>query len=200
MPPLVLTVDDCRAAHSWFSAAGVEARRSRSAASAASTPASGILPATVGSWSRRVTGAEFSSIAPPRSQPSKADTMTDPVDAKIASLGDWRGALLSRIRQLMKEAVPDVVEEVKWRKPTNPLGVPTWSCAGIICTGESYRDKVKLTFAKGSSLSDPSGLFNASLTGVRRALDIREDDELDTTALQDLFRQAAALNATGVRR
>ena len=126
--------------------------------------------------------------------------MTDAVDAKIASLGDWRGALLTRIRRLIREAVPDVVEEVKWRKPTNLLGVPTWSHAGIICTGESYRDKIKLTFPKGSSLTDPQGLFNASLTGVRRALDIREEDDLDAVALQDLFRQAAALNAAGARR
>ena len=89
---------------------------------------------------------------------------------------------------------------MKWCKPSNPLGVPTWSNAGIICTGESYKDKVKLTFAKGSSLSDPHGLFNASLTGVRRALDIREKDELDETALQNLFREAAALNAAGAPR
>ena len=126
--------------------------------------------------------------------------MTDAVDAKIASLGDWRGALLTRIRLLIREAVPDVVEEVKWRKPSNPLGVPTWSHAGIICTGESYKDKVKLTFPKGSSLSDPHGLFNASLTGVRRAVDVWEKDELDEAALQDLFREAAALNAAGAPR
>ena len=126
--------------------------------------------------------------------------MIDPIDANIASLGDWRGKLLTRIRWLIREAVPDVVEEVKWRKPTNPLGVPTWSCAGIICTCESYRDKVKLTFPKGSSLSDPQGLFNASLTGFRRALDIREEDDPDAAALQDLFREAAALNAAGARR
>ncbi len=123
--------------------------------------------------------------------------MSNAVDEKIASLDDWRGALLSRIRRLMKEAVPDVVEEIKWRKPTNPLGVPTWSNAGIICTGESYNNKVKLTFAKGSSLKDPAGLFNASLTGVRRALDISEQDEIDEAALKALFREAAALNAAG---
>lgn len=121
--------------------------------------------------------------------------MSDAVDEKIASLGDWRGALLTRIRRLIKDAVPDVTEEVKWRKPINPLGVPTWSHHGIICTGESYRDKVKLTFPKGSSLGDPSGLFNASLTGVRRALDIREEDHLDEAALKALFQEAAAVNA-----
>ena len=126
--------------------------------------------------------------------------MSDAVDVKIASLGDWRGALLTRIRRLMKEAVPEVIEEVKWRKPTNPLGVPTWSHNGIICTGESYGDKVKLTFAKGSSLADPTRLFNASLTGVRRAVDIREGDRIDETALKRLFEEAAAVNAAGVRR
>ena len=126
--------------------------------------------------------------------------MSEAVDAKIASLPDWRGALLTRIRQLIREAVPGVLEEVKWRKPTNPSGVPTWSHAGIICTGESYRDKVKLTFPKGSSLSDPHGLFNASLTGVRRAIDIHEEDELKAAALQDLVREAAALNAAGAGR
>ena len=126
--------------------------------------------------------------------------MSEAVDKKIASLPDWRGALLTCIRRLMREAVPDVVEEVKWRKPSNPLGVPTWSRAGIICTGESYKDKIKLSFPKGSSLSDPHGLFNASLTGVRRALDIREVDELDEAALHDLFREAAVLNAAGAPR
>ena len=126
--------------------------------------------------------------------------MSDPVDAKIASLGDWRGDLLSRIRQSIREAFPTVVEEVKWRKPTNPLGVPTWSSDGLICTGETYRDKVKLTFMKGSSLSDPRGVFNASLTGVRRAVDIGEHDAFDIAALQALVREAAALNATGRTR
>ena len=126
--------------------------------------------------------------------------MSEAVDKKIASLPDWRGALLTRIRRLMRETVPDVVEDVKWRKPSNPLGVPTWSYAGIICTGESFKDKVKLTFPKGSSLGDPHGLFNASLTGVRRALDIGEKGELDEAALRDLFREAAALNAAGAPR
>lgn len=126
--------------------------------------------------------------------------MTDAVDAKISSLGDWRGALLTRIRRLISDAVPGVVEEVKWRKPTNPLGVPTWSHAGILCTGESYRDKVKLTFPKGSALTDPHRLFNAGLTGVRRAIDLREADELDEAAFGDLIREAAAINAAGTRR
>ena len=126
--------------------------------------------------------------------------MSEDVDAKIKSLGDWRGPLLSRIRRLIKDSVPDVVEEVKWRKASNPLGVPTWSHAGIICTGESYQDKVKLTFPKGSDLTDTSSLFNASLKGVRRAIDIRENETLNEAALKDLVREAAALNASKTRR
>jgi hypothetical protein len=123
--------------------------------------------------------------------------VSDPasIDAKIRSLGDWRGGMLLRLRRLIKEADPDVVEEVKWRKPSNPLGVPTWSHAGIICTGETYRDKVKLTFAKGASIPDPSGLFNSSLGGgTRRAIDIQENDEVDEEALMTLVRAAVALN------
>ena len=118
------------------------------------------------------------------------------IDAIIEDLGDWRGALLSRLRELIREAVPDVVEEIKWRKPTNPLGVPVWSSDGILCTGETYAQKVKLTWAKGASLEDPSGLFNASLdAGVRRAIDLREGDELDPAAFKDLVRAAAERNA-----
>lgn len=102
------------------------------------------------------------------------------------------------MRELIREAEPDVEEEIKWRKPSNPSGVPVWSRDGIICTGEVYRDKVKLTFAKGASLEDPTGVFNASLAaGTRRALDIFEGDEVDAAALKDLVKQAAALNATG---
>jgi hypothetical protein len=126
--------------------------------------------------------------------------MSEAVDEKIRSLNDWRGALLARIRGIIKHEVPEVSEEVKWRKPSNPLGVPTWSHAGIICTGETYRDKVKLTFPKGSSLSDPQGLFNASLTGVRRAVDIRENEELNEAALQQLVSEAALINAAGLQR
>jgi hypothetical protein len=126
-----------------------------------------------------------------------ANTVSQMIDAKIASLGDWRGKTLARIRDLVHEADPDVVEEVKWRKPSNPSGAPVWSHAGIICTGEMYRDKVKLTFANGASLADPSGLFNSSLEGkTRRAIDIREGDEIDATALKDLIRAAVALNTT----
>jgi hypothetical protein len=122
-------------------------------------------------------------------------TDAETIDAKIESLGDWRGDLLARIRRLIKEADADVIEEVKWRKPSNPLGVPTWSHAGIICTGETYKDKVKLTFARGASLQDPSAMFNSSLDGgTRRALDIREGDKLDEAALKALIREAVEVN------
>ena len=117
------------------------------------------------------------------------------INAKIASFGDWRGAVLARVRRLIREADPDVVEEVKWRKPSNPAGVPTWSHAGILCTGETYKDKVKLTFARGAALEDPSGLFNASLdAGTRRAIDIREGNELDANAFKALVRAAVDHN------
>ena len=117
------------------------------------------------------------------------------IDAIIASLGDWRGDTLARVRKLILTGDPDIVEEVKWRKPSNPGGVPTWSHAGIICTGETYKDKVKLTFAKGASLADPSGLFNASLdAGTRRAIDIREGEAVDESAFKALIREAVAVN------
>jgi hypothetical protein len=123
------------------------------------------------------------------------DSASQTIDAKIASLADWRGAALARVRRLIREADPDVVEEMKWKKPSNPAGVPVWSHGGILCTGETYRDKVKLTFAGGASLDDPSGLFNASLdAGTRRAIDIREDDALDETAFKALIREAVAAN------
>ncbi len=118
------------------------------------------------------------------------------IDTRIAELGDWRGETLSRMRKLIKEADPDVVEELKWVKPTNP-GVPTWSHDGIICTGESYKAKVKLTFAKGASLKDPSGLFNASLEGnAMRAIDIHEGETIDEEAFKALIRAAVALNTS----
>jgi hypothetical protein len=117
------------------------------------------------------------------------------IDEKLRSLGDWRGAMLARLRRLIKEADPEVVETVKWRKPSNPLGVPVWEHGGIICTGETYNDKVKLTFAKGASLDDPSGLFNASLdAGTRRAIDFREGDDVDENVFKALIREAVALN------
>ncbi|MBZ0148684.1 MAG: DUF1801 domain-containing protein [Pseudorhodoplanes sp.] len=121
------------------------------------------------------------------------------IDARIKVLGDWRGETLARVRALIREADPEMVEEVKWRKPSNPAGVPVWSHEGIICTGETYKDKVKLTFAKGAALKDPSGLFNSSLEGnVRRAIDIHEGDTIDEKALKALIRAAVALN-TSVR-
>jgi hypothetical protein len=117
------------------------------------------------------------------------------MDAKIAELGGWRGETLARVRALIKEADPEVVEALKWRKPSNPSGVPVWEHAGIICTGETYKDKVKLTFARGAALDDPSRLFNSSLEGgTRRAIDIREGETLDEGALKALVRAAVALN------
>ncbi len=141
-------------------------------------------------------GKRFSA---PRAQTAEDATIaSQPVDAKIASIGGWRGAMLARIRKLIHEADAEIAEEIKWRKPTNPSGVPVWSHAGIICTGETYRDKVKLTFAKGASLPDPSGLFNASLDGnARRAIDISDGDRLDENAFKALIRAAVALNANG---
>lgn len=117
------------------------------------------------------------------------------IDEKLRTLGDWRAPTLSALRRLIHEADPDVVEEIKWVKPGNPLGVPTWTHGGIICTGETYSDKVKLTFAKGASLPDPSGLFNSSLTGgTRRAIDIREGETVDAPAFKALVKAAVALN------
>jgi hypothetical protein len=123
--------------------------------------------------------------------------MTDAaeIDSKIAALEGWRGKTLATMRELIREADPDVVEELKWRKLSNPSGVPTWSHLGIVCTGEVYKDKVKLTFARGAALDDPSGLFNASLTGgTRRAIDIREGKSVDAGAFKALVREAVALN------
>jgi hypothetical protein len=117
------------------------------------------------------------------------------IDEKIHSLGDWRGETLSRLRKLIHEADPGVVEQVKWRKPSNPLGVPTWEHAGIICTGETYKDKVKLTFAHGASVLDPAGLFNSSLEGgTRRAIDIRDGESIDESAFKALVHAAVAVN------
>ena len=122
------------------------------------------------------------------------------IDARIKAMGDWRGETLARVRALIREADPDVVEDVKWRKPSNGmLGVPVWEHDGIICTGETYKAVVKLTFANGAALKDPSDLFNSSLDGnVRRAIDIHEGDKIDEKALKALIRAAVALN-TSVR-
>jgi len=123
------------------------------------------------------------------------DTPSRLIDARIEELNDWRGETLARVRKTIHAADPDVVEEVKWRKPSNPAGVPVWSHDGILCTGETYKSVVKLTFAKGASLADPRGLFNSSLEGnTRRAIDLRQGDKIDEKALQALVRAAVAEN------
>jgi hypothetical protein len=122
---------------------------------------------------------------------AKDDSPSQLIDARIAELGDWRGETLDRVRSLIKQADPEVVEEWKWRNPV-------WSHDGILCTGEAYKDKVKMTFAKGASLDDPAGLFNSSLGGnARRAIDIQEGEQIDEEALVDLIREAVALNSAG---
>jgi hypothetical protein len=122
------------------------------------------------------------------------------IDEKIRELGDWRGKTLGKVRGIIKAADPDIVEEWKWVKPTNP-GTPVWSNNGGICTGETYNNVVKLTFFKGAALNDPSGLFNSSLDGkVRRAIDIKENDTINEDALTNLIREAVALNLKGKRR
>lgn len=127
-----------------------------------------------------------------------AETASDLIDARLASLGDWRGETLARVRQLIREADPEVTETVKWRKPSNPNGVPVWEHAGILCTGEVYKDYVKLTFARGAALDDPAGLFNAGFGGnTRRAIDLREGDEIDAAAFKALIREAVELNVSG---
>jgi hypothetical protein len=117
------------------------------------------------------------------------------IDARVKELGDWRGKTLSQIRALIKQAYPEVREEIKWRRPSNPAGVPVWSHDGIICTGETYKNHVRLTFARGASLKDPNGLFNASLEGnALRAIVIHEGDEIDERAFRTLVQAAATLN------
>ena len=119
------------------------------------------------------------------------------IDAKINEIGDWRGKTLAKVRAVIHAADPEIVEEWKWAKPKSP-GTPVWSHGGIVCTGETYKNVVKMTFAKGAALKDPSGLFNSSLDGnVRRAIDIYEGDKVDEAALQDLIRAAVALNLKG---
>jgi hypothetical protein len=130
----------------------------------------------------------------PKNSAQDAESPSQLIDAKIKELNDWRGKTLSRLRDLIKQADPEVVEEWKWRKATNP-GVPVWSHDGGICTGETYKSVVKLTFFKGASLDDPAGLFNSSLEGkVRRAIDVHEDDEIDEKAFIALIRAAVCLN------
>lgn len=125
------------------------------------------------------------------------DSSSQLIDARIKELRDWRGEMLAQIRRLIKQADPEVVEEVKWRKPSNPLGVPVWSHAGIICTGETYKHIVKMTFIQGASLDDRSGLFNSSLEGnTRRAIDFHQGDKIDEKALKALIRAAVARNTS----
>jgi hypothetical protein len=132
-----------------------------------------------------------------KSDASQGPSASELISKNIAELGDWRGKTLSRMRKLIKEADPDVVEEWKWVKPTRP-GTPVWSHDGMICTGESYKSVVKLTFAKGASLKDPARLFNSSLDGnVRRAIDIHEGEKVDESAFKALVRQAVTLNRSG---
>ena len=127
----------------------------------------------------------------------KVESASRLIEARIQELGDWRGERLSRLRALIKQADPEVVEEVKWIKPTNPLGTAVWSHNGLICTGEIYKNVVKMTFPKGASLEDPSGLFNSCLEGsARRAIDFREGDKLNEEALKTLIRAAVTLNTS----
>jgi hypothetical protein len=129
------------------------------------------------------------------------DTPARRIDAKIKELGGWRGETLARVRAIIRDADPDVVEETKWQKPSNPSGVPVWEHDGIICTGETYKDKVKLTFLRGASLADPSGLFNSSLEGgTRRAIDFFEGDRIDEKALKALVRAAVEANVSARKK
>ena len=130
-------------------------------------------------------------------RPVKVESASALIDQRIKELGDWRGKTLAKVREIIHAADPAIVEEWKWVKPTNP-GTPVWSRGGIVCTGETYKNAVKMTFAKGAALKDPSGLFNASHEGnVRRAIDIHEGDKVDEAALKDLIRAAVALNLQG---
>ena len=141
----------------------------------------------------KVTSNMSTSVA--REEPSQL------IDAKIAELGGWRGEMLARLRAVIREADSGIVETLKWQKPSNPAGVPVWEHNGIICTGETYKDKVKLTFDKGAALDDPKGLFNSSLDGNRRrAIDVFEGDEVDEKALTALVRAAVALNGERKRK
>jgi hypothetical protein len=134
-----------------------------------------------------------------KSESKKSESPSQLIDARIGELGDWRGEMLSKVRGIIKEADPEIVEEWKWVKPTNP-GIPVWSHNGGICTGETYKNVVKLTFFKGAALDDPSGLFNASLGGnTRRAIDLHEGEEVDEEALKALVRDAVALNGSTAR-
>ena len=159
----------------------------------------GLPPAAVGGpgstiAALRAQGSRDRHLTRVTSPTMAAETPSQLIDARIEELGDWRGKTLSRLRALIKQADPEVVEEWKWRKASNP-GVPVWSHQGVICTGETYKSVVKLTFFKGASLEDPSGLFNSSLGGnTRRAIDVHEDDEIDEKAFVALIQAAVSLN------
>ena len=130
-------------------------------------------------------------------KPSSTESVSASIDAKIKELGDWRGKTLAKVREIIHQADPEIVEEWKWAKATSP-GVPVWSHGGIVCTGETYKNAVKMTFAKGASLKDPSRLFNSSLEGnVRRAIDIHEGEKIDAAAFKALIRAAITLNTSG---
>lgn len=133
--------------------------------------------------------------------PTAQASASDLIDAKIAGIADWRGPVLARMRALIHAADPEVVETVKWRKPTNPGGVPVWEHSGILCTGDGFKGKVKITFAKGAKLADPAGLFKASLEGnAMRAIDLREDEMVDEEAFRALVRAAVELNLSQLGR
>src|SRR5437879_554624 len=132
-------------------------------------------------------------------RPVPVESASALIDEKIKELGDWRGRTLAKVREIIHEADPEILEEWKWVKPTNP-GTPVWSHGGIVCTGETYKNVVKMTFAKGAALEDPAGLFNSSLDGnARRAIDIHEGEKVDEAALKDLIRAAVALNVKGLK-
>jgi hypothetical protein len=171
---------------------------------AASTNVSEALPDSKGNSSMSRTGTIHREKAIPTMKKTKSSPRngnsadSQEIDARIKSLGDWRGEMLSRIRTLIKQADPDIIEEIKWRKPSNAMsGVPVWSHGGIICTGETYKAVVKMTFARGAALPDPSRLFNASLDGnTRRAIDLHEGDKIDEKALKSLIRAAVEMNTS----
>jgi hypothetical protein len=138
----------------------------------------------------------YTGLGMEKSTSPEGKSASEQIDGRIRELGDWRGEMLSRLRSLIKEADPEVLEEWKWAKATSP-GTPVWSHDGLICTGETYKEVVKMTFAKGASLEDPSGLFNSSLGGNRRrAIDFSEGDQVDEEALKDLVRAAVSLNTS----
>ena len=133
-------------------------------------------------------------------RPVPVESASASIDEKIKELGDWRGKTLAKVREIIHKADPEIVEEWKWKKESSP-GTPVWSHGGLVCTGETYKDVVKMTFAKGAALKDPSGLFNSSLEGnIRRAIDIHEGDKVDEAALKDLIRAAVALNLKGTSK